>query len=292
MAKATAKKKTTPKKTAKKKTAKKAPAKKKTAKKAPAKKKTAKKAPAKKKTAKKAPAKKKTAKKAPAKKAAKKKTAKKAAVSATAHAHGWDRIKGKPKTFPPTTHSHSGLAPAKHEHDARYAKKNHKHAWNEITGKPDAFKPLNHKHAATAHEHENAVSKSELKALATRVGRLETEPVQSSAAGGARLAGGRLDTQPIDGSPSFSPNYPFKFDLSKLGKDLDPIRLRVVASGFKKSADDQPEMPLMIRWTLEGNTLVLRVWDANGNECGVASPAPFGWYNKRVELSFIAAYDG
>ena len=53
-----------------------------------------------------------------------------------------------------------------------------------------------------------------------------------------------------------------------------------------------PEMPIMIRWSLEGTTLIFQVWDANGNECGVASPAPFGWYNKRVELSFIATYDG
>ncbi|MDY0003684.1 MAG: hypothetical protein RBU30_20460 [Polyangia bacterium] len=159
-----------------------------------------------------------------------------------------------------------------------------------------------HEHQVAAHTHEGMApadhshtalaTKAELKSLATRVGRLETEPGKAAPAPSQCLViGGRLDTQPIDSSPSFSPAYPFKFDLSRLGKNLDPNRLRVVASGFKKAADDQPECALMIRWSLQGTTLYLQVWDSNGNECGVSSPTPFGWYNKRVELSFVATHE-
>jgi hypothetical protein len=99
------------------------------------------------------------------------------------------------------------------------------------------------------------------------------------------VLGGHLDTPTIDGISVI--DYPFTFDISGLGPNVEPSNVRVVASGFKKSSSGAPEEPLMIRWEVSDDTLTLRVWDLDAVECKTTSPVPGNWTNKRVELDFI-----
>lgn len=97
--------------------------------------------------------------------------------------------------------------------------------------------------------------------------------------------GGHIDTPTNDGINDI--DYPFVFDITELGTNLDSGDVEVVASGFKKSAGGAPEMPVMSRWSVAGTTLTLLVWDAEGVEFDSTAPIPAAWLNERVELSFV-----
>ena len=96
---------------------------------------------------------------------------------------------------------------------------------------------------------------------------------------------GHLDTPTNDGITVIE--YPFTFDLSGLGPNVEPSNVHVVASGFKKASDGTPEQPLMIRWEVSDMTLTLWVWDSDGIEFKSTAPIPPQWAGPRVELDFI-----
>lgn len=105
----------------------------------------------------------------------------------------------------------------------------------------------------------------------------------------AQAIRGHIDTPTNDGTNDI--DYPFVFDITELGTNLDSGDVEVVASGFKKSAGGAPEMPVMSRWSIASTTLTttltLRVWDANGVQFKSTAPIPAQWSDKRVELSLV-----